>query len=180
MDDANNRNLTGNVRFISPFAGYNHGVLVSKICINQKRDIRGVADLDLDHKKYTASLEGKKYCVIHGKIHSNSFYSGHLQRITESMFYFNITTPIEKYNKLTGRFGLSERKRHLVAEIRAPSGAVGTEVLFLISDISDFDIKFALATPIDFLKNAVVVAKLKSDRVSIIICYQWDLRSFKY
>lgn len=86
------------------------------------------------------------------------------------MFFFNITTPIEKYKMLTGRFGFSERKRHLVAEVRAPSGAVGVEVLFYILNISDFDVKFNLATPIDFLQNVMVVATVKNDRVSSRSC----------
>lgn len=52
------KNLTGTVSFVSPFVGYNKGLLVSKIYVTNNKDLRGVADLDLDHRKYTASVEG--------------------------------------------------------------------------------------------------------------------------
>lgn len=52
------KNLTGTVSFVSPFAGYTKGLLVSKIYVTNRKDLRGVADLDFDYKKYTVSVEG--------------------------------------------------------------------------------------------------------------------------
>lgn len=82
------------------------------------------------------------------------------------MLAFNVTTPIEKYHKLEGRFGLSEEKRHLVAQIAYPSGLMGLEILLQLESITKFDVKFSLATPISFLQQILVVGKLQPDRVT--------------
>lgn len=52
------KNLTGAVTLVSPFKGFNKGLLVSKIYATSSRDLRGVANLDLDHKEFSASVEG--------------------------------------------------------------------------------------------------------------------------
>lgn len=57
-EDQHAKNLTGTVTLVSPFKGFKKGLLVSKIYVSSSRDLRGVADLDLDHRKFTASVEG--------------------------------------------------------------------------------------------------------------------------
>lgn len=56
--DEQTKNLTGTITLLSPFDGLKRGLLASKIYTNNNREIRGVADLDLDHKKFTASIKG--------------------------------------------------------------------------------------------------------------------------
>jgi hypothetical protein len=55
-------NLTGAVMATTPFSVCNKGYLISKIYYTKTKYIRGIANLDLDHKKFTASFEGK--CLI--------------------------------------------------------------------------------------------------------------------
>lgn len=82
------------------------------------------------------------------------------------MLVFNVTTPLEKYSRLTGRFGINDEDRHVVAEILYPTGSLGTEVLFNVRSIANFDVKFSLATPLEFLQRILVVGKLKAEEVS--------------
>lgn len=82
------------------------------------------------------------------------------------MFVCNITTPIEKYRKMVGRLGFSEEKRHLVAQVSYPTGRMGVEVLLELKAITNFNVQLSLGTPISFLREIFVVAKLKPDRVS--------------
>jgi hypothetical protein len=82
------------------------------------------------------------------------------------MLEFNITTPFHKYRTITGRFGYSETEKHLVAEVKGPSGGTGIEILFNILSFNDFDVKFSLETPMEFLTKALVIGKLKKDMVS--------------
>jgi hypothetical protein len=77
----------------------------------------------------------------------------------------NVTTPIEKFRNIVGRFGINEHEKHIVAEVRAPNGSLGFEVLFLINSNSDFDIKFFLATPLDAFEKLMLVAKMNNDMV---------------
>lgn len=90
---------------------------------------------------------------------------GNLRRLTNSMIVCNITTPIEKYKSMMGRFGFSEERRHLVAQISYPSGLLGVEILLEMEAITNFDVKLSLATPISFLQEILIVGKLKPDRV---------------
>jgi hypothetical protein len=139
-------NLTGAVTATTPFSVCNKGYLISKIYYTKTKYIRGIANLDLDHKKFTASFEGN------------------LRKLTNSMVVCNVTTPIEKYKNMVGRFGFSEERRHLVAQISYPSGKLGLEILLEVEAITNFDVKLSLATPISFLREIFVVGKLKPDR----------------
>lgn len=145
------KNLTGTMTLLSPFKGFNRGILVSKIFISNSKYIRGIADLDLDHKKFTASGEAR------------------FARMTDSMVVVNVTTPLEKYREITARFGISDVERHAVAEIVYPDGSLGTEIMFNVHSFTDFDIKFSLCTPIEFLQRILVVAKLKPETVSGVL-----------
>lgn len=145
------KNLTGTVTLLSPFKGFNRGILVSKIFISNSKYIRGIADLDLDHKKFTASGAAR------------------FARLTDSMLVLNITTPLEKYKDITARFGISDKERHAVAEIVYPDGSLGTEILFNVRGFTDFDVKFSLCTPIEFLQRILLVAKLKPETVSGVL-----------
>lgn len=109
-----------------------------------------------------------------------------MTKLTRSMLEFNVTTPLEKYNKMTGRFGINDESKHVVAEIIYPTGSVGTELLFNVASIADFDVKFSLATPLEFLERILIVGKLKEEEVSqrfdIVSCFYFGLQQpyYKY
>nr|XP_022900792.1 uncharacterized protein LOC111413892 [Onthophagus taurus] len=144
-EDQRMKNLTGTVTIRTPYKGFNKGLLVSKIYVTNSRNLKGVADLDIDHRKFTATVEGD------------------FQKLTKSMLSFNVTTPFQKYNKLSGHFGFMEDNRHLVAMIRHPTGNSGIEIKLLILALNDFDIIFNLATPIEVLQEILVVGKLQEN-----------------
>ncbi|EZA49996.1 Apolipophorins [Ooceraea biroi] len=114
----------------------------------------GAANLDLDKRKYTGHLIGD------------------LVRWKESKVEFNVTTPLEKFAYVRGRFGLSHSNRHAVAEIVTPSGPLGVEALCqLFTSTYDFNIKLMLATPIDVLQKAMAVAKLSPREADFRVVY---------
>ena len=82
------------------------------------------------------------------------------------MFEFNMTTPFQSYHTITGKLGYSEAERHLVAQVKGPSGGLGVEILLSIVSTSNFDIRLTLLSPMEFLKKAVLIAKLKKSEVS--------------
>lgn len=145
LQDSHMKNLTGVVTLVSPFKGFNKGLLVSKLLVTNSRTLRGVANLDLDHREFTVSVDGN------------------FQRLTKNMLVFNITTPIDKFKNIHGRIGLSEENRYLVAMVDYPSGKTGVEIRFQVVSFSDLDMKFNLATPIEFLQEVLIVAKLKPE-----------------
>lgn len=82
------------------------------------------------------------------------------------MFVVNVTTPIEKFKKFSGRFGFSEIDRHFVAMISYPTGRLGAEIITDVERIDNFNIKIDICTPIEFLQEILLVGLSKPDKVS--------------
>lgn len=55
---SNFNNISGTVVFVSPYKGYEKGVLVGLLHYTSDLDIHGVAELDLNKKKYAAIIDG--------------------------------------------------------------------------------------------------------------------------
>lgn len=139
------RNISGSVTLKSPMKGYTKGALVTKFSLSSKRMLHGAADVELEGRKFTLAMAGT------------------VKKITNCMLEMNVTTPIEKYRNIKGRFGLIDYNRHVVAEMRAPNAALGIEIKFAVNAINNFDIIFNVETPITSLEKAMLVAKLQSD-----------------
>lgn len=137
------KNVTGSLAIRSPYEGYQSGALVTKFSMNHNKELLGAADFELEGLKYTVLVDG------------------HIKKITDNMLIVNITTPFEKFRKMTGRFGINERDKHAVAVIRSPNITLGAEALFAISSSIDFDIKFSVETPLEAFQKLMLIAKKK-------------------
>ncbi|XP_037927466.1 apolipophorins [Teleopsis dalmanni] len=143
------QNISGTILLISPLEGYQKGGLAAKFSMSDQREIRGAASLNFDIREFTLAMDG------------------YIKKVTDNMLTVNITTPLEKFRFIDGRFGLNEHKRHAVAEVRAPTAALGAEVLCDIRSLLNFDVKLSVATPIDSIRQAAVIAKVKTDTVDL-------------
>ncbi|EGI63145.1 Apolipophorin [Acromyrmex echinatior] len=147
-------NLTGNLHLHSPLANYRNSELKCQLRLMTNWKFFGAANLDLDKRKYTSQLIGD------------------LVRWKESKVEFNVTTPLEKFAFVRGRFGLSESNHHVVAEVVTPNGPLGVEGLCQIFTATyDFNIKLMVATPIEVLQKALMVAKLNKREADFRIGY---------
>ncbi|XP_051858776.1 uncharacterized protein LOC117563530 [Drosophila albomicans] len=142
-------NVSGTMSLVSPFEGYRKGGLVAMFMLNDKREVQGAASLAFDIREFTLTMDG------------------YVRKVTDNMLTINITTPLEKFQTIHGRFGLNEKKRHAVAEVRAPTVALGVEALADIKNLLDFDVKLSIATPIETFQQAAVLAKFHTDRVDM-------------
>lgn len=173
-ENSQSQNISGSIFLISPFVGYRRGGLAAKFIKNNQRQIHGAASLNFDMREYTLSVDG------------------HVTKLTDNILIINITTPIEKLRNINARFGLSERRRHAVAEVRSTSTALGVEVLCDVISLMNFDTKFSIATPIENFQEVAVFAKLKPETIdfhgiwnngSLGFTGVWrmvDLRNFEY
>ncbi|XP_070169221.1 uncharacterized protein Apoltp isoform X2 [Polyergus mexicanus] len=147
-------NLTGNLHLYSPLANYRKNELKCQLRLMTNWIFFGATNLELDKRKYTGRLIGD------------------LVRWKESKVEFNITTPLEKFAFVRGRFGLSESNRHAVAEIITPNGPLGVEAICQLFTVTyDFNVKFMLATPVEVLQKALIVAKLNRREADFRISY---------
>lgn len=143
------RHIIGAIAFKSPFEKFTRGSMVTKISLFERKEMRAGADLELEDRQYTMVAEG------------------HLRKITDCFLVTNITTPNEKFRTIQGRFGISERDRHVVAEVRAPIGALGVEILFNFMSSSNFDVKVSLATPAEAFTRLMLIAKINPHTVDL-------------
>lgn len=95
-------NISGSIMMQTPLKGYSKGSLATKFSLSSIKALRGAAEFELEAKKFTLAVDGT------------------VKKITDCMLVVNITTPIEKYRNIVSRLGLINRKRHFVAEVRAP------------------------------------------------------------
>jgi len=147
-------NLTGNLHLHSPLANYRNSELKCQLRLMTNWKFFGAANLDLDKRKYTSQLIGD------------------LVRWKESKVEFNVTTPLEKFAFVRGRFGLSESNHHVVAELVTPNGPLGIEGLCQIFTAAyDFNVKLMVATPMEVLQKALMVAKLNRREADFRIGY---------
>ncbi|XP_053673666.1 uncharacterized protein LOC128723926 [Anopheles nili] len=145
--DKHHRNVSGLLKFNSPFEGYKTGALVAKVSLSESRAITGAADLELEVDKYEMVLEG------------------HVRNLVDCMLTANVTSSNENYRNINGRFGVSEKDRHLVAEVITPKSALGVELLYAVVSTQNFDVKFHLATPLKDLEKVIMRGKLQPDNI---------------
>lgn len=139
--------ISGSMNIQTPLKGYSKGALATKFSLSTARALRGAADFELEERKFTLAVDGS------------------VKKITDCMLVVNITTPIEKYRNIVSRFGLINRKRHIVAEVRAPIGALGIEIKFAVESKSNFDVIFNLETPIESFKKIMLIGKLRPEMI---------------
>lgn len=155
-------NLTGNLHFESPITRYKMTDMRCQLQALPDWKFLGAANLNLDKKIYSGRLVGD------------------LHLLKESMVEFNVTTPLEKFSLVRGRFGLSEKNRHVVAEIVTPVGDVGFEALCqFFTPNHDFNVRLLLATPLDMVRRLLMIAKLNEREADFRIGYNRMVGGFQ-
>lgn len=147
--DEKYRNITGAIRFKSPLTNYSSGVLQTKFSLTKDREILGVIDVDIDARMYSFTIKG------------------YMKKILDNMISFNLTTPIETFPYLLGRFGIIELKKYVIAELRTSNKSLGIELLYDFNSITDFDLKFYLALPQPAFERVMAIGKIKEDTIHI-------------
>lgn len=150
------KNVTGSINLKSPLEDFSTGTLATKFSLSSNNLLQGAAGLELSGRKYTLSVKGS------------------VKKITDCMLEVNITTPIDKYRHIKGRFGLVDVKKHFVAELRAPYAALGVEIKFAVQNISNFDIIFNVETPITKFEKAMVIANYNPE----VIDFRGGMQNF--
>ncbi|XP_063971909.1 uncharacterized protein LOC135159796 [Diachasmimorpha longicaudata] len=150
-----NITLTGNLVFATPLTKYNNGDVKFQLRWEPNWKFGGAASAEIDLRKYTGILRGD------------------LARIKESMIEFNLTTPLEKYRLITGRFGISEKDRHVVAEVVSPSGPLGIEVFCQVftNPNNDFNVMLKLSTPVELLQRIWIIGKMAKTEADFRVAY---------
>lgn len=147
--DVKHRNVSGSIKFVSPIENYRSGAMVSKLSLTKDRELYGVVEMDIDTREYAFAIEG------------------YMKRLLDNMISFNLSTPIQTFPYLLGKFGIIEMKRYLIADLKTLNKSLGVEVLFDFESITDFDLKFYIATPQPAFEKVLAVGKIKTDMIHL-------------
>ena len=147
--DGTFRNVSGSIRFRSPFERYISGALITKFSLNKDKQLFGVVDVDVENRLYSLSL------------------GGYMKKIFDNSINVNITTPFEAFPYLNARFGVNEREKHFVADMQTLNRSLGIEVLLDFNSITDFDVKFYVAIPLEAFEKVLMIGKIKDDILHI-------------
>ncbi|XP_049547862.1 uncharacterized protein LOC125959115 [Anopheles darlingi] len=145
--DGRHRNVTGSLKFESPFEGYQTGALVMMVTFSENRAVTGAAELKLADEKY------------------DMIVLGHVRNIVDCMLTTNVTSSNPSFREINGRFGFIEKERHFVAEVITPTTTLGVELLFAVVSSQNYDIKIHFATPLKDWEKAILRAKLQQDNI---------------
>ena len=129
------------------FNNEKHGLLRTEIHFVEDGLVDCTGNLNYDNEQYLLNFEGN------------------FEKIASNFFHANISTPIDKYENIEIRFGISERNRHIIAEVSNLNETIGFEIRLFFAKLSDFDIKFRLAAPTEYFKKALLIARIKKDNV---------------
>uniref|UniRef100_W8B060 Vitellogenin n=1 Tax=Ceratitis capitata TaxID=7213 RepID=W8B060_CERCA len=168
------QNVSGTIFVLTPYKEFWKGGLATKFSLSNRKEIIGAASITFNLREITLTVDG------------------YVENLHDNMITINITTPVSKFRHIKCRFGLNEKRRNVVAEIRTPTTALGAEVLLDVKSLADFDVKLSIATPIENLRLAALYAKLNRNAVDMRgewnnvtlgftgISYMNDLKDFEY
>ncbi|XP_026671389.1 uncharacterized protein LOC108627461 isoform X2 [Ceratina calcarata] len=155
-------NLTGNLHLESSVIRYKKTDMKCQLRVLSDWKFVGATNLELDKKTYSGELVGD------------------FHRIKESSMELNLTTPLEKFSFIRGRFGLSESNRHIVAKLDTPSGSLGIEAICqLFTSNYQFHVLLSVATPLEILQETLLIAKLNDREADFRVGYIQMLVGFQ-
>lgn len=85
--------------------------------------------------------------------------------LNESKININLATPLEKYKQVNARYSFSASKKHFIVEIKSTSSSVGTEILYVYNNMSNFNVKLHFHTSLIMATNILLVGKISPDMV---------------
>jgi len=87
--------------------------------------------------------------------------------LDNSKILLKITTPYESYKSLFGRMGYKARQKHVFLDVYGENFKLGGELLYLYKNLSNYNLKLRVNTPVDPLKQLLIAGKVNSELVSI-------------
>jgi len=87
--------------------------------------------------------------------------------LDNSKILLKISTPYESYKTLYGKMGYKAREKHIFFDIYGDNFKLGSELRYLYKNLSNYNLKLRVNTPVDPLKQLIIAGKLNSELVSI-------------
>lgn len=101
--------------------------------------------------------------------------SGVYRPFDNSKILLKITTPYESYKTLYGKMGYKAREKHIFLKVYGDNFKLGGELLYLYKNLSSYNLKLQINSPVDSFKQLIVAGKLSSEVVSTPAFYNiWN------
>lgn len=82
-----------------------------------------------------------------------------------SKILMKITTPYESYKTLFGKMGYKAREKHVFFDIYGENFKLGGEMRYLYRNLSNYNIKLRVTSPVDPLRQLIIAGKVNSELV---------------
>lgn len=99
--------------------------------------------------------------------------SGVYRPFDNSKILLKITTPYESYKTLYGKMGYKAREKHIFVNIYGENFKLGGELLYLYKNLSNYNLKLQINSPVETFKQLIIAGKLNSELVSTFYCNEY-------
>lgn len=89
--------------------------------------------------------------------------------LDNSKILLKISTPYESYKTLYGKMGYKAREKHIFFDIYGDNFKLGVELRYLYKNLSNYNLKLRVNTPVDPLRQLIIAGKLNNELVSTYI-----------
>ncbi|XP_050528812.1 uncharacterized protein LOC126898616 isoform X2 [Daktulosphaira vitifoliae] len=150
---------SGYISTLTPFFYYKMFNFETQVGFQEKK-LKGIMRLQIDESNFTAEFHGVYKPLDNSKI------------------LLRLITPYENYKVLYGKFGYKSRDKHLFFNIYGEKLKLGGELLYNYKNLSYYNIKLQINTPVDPLKQLLITGKLNSEFVDYRVGWNHFLLGF--
>lgn len=87
--------------------------------------------------------------------------------LDSSKILMKITTPYENYKTIFGKMGYKARQKHIFIDFYGENFKLGAELVYLYKNLSNYNLKLRVSSPVEPLKQLIIAGKLNSELVSV-------------
>ncbi|XP_060856834.1 uncharacterized protein LOC132934536 [Metopolophium dirhodum] len=150
---------SGSVTTLTPFFYYKTFSFDSEVGIQEKK-LNGVVGLQIDSSNFKVEFHGVYFPLDNSKI------------------LLKISTPYESYKTLYGKMGYKAREKHIFFDIYGDNFKLGIELRYLYKNLSNYNLKLRVNTPVDPLKQLIIAGKLNSELADFRVGWNHFLLGF--
>lgn len=158
----------------TPFLEYAETELNSRLKIMTESRINSDVSLRLNNKLYTLYLKGTTwklqliwYFCKHVLMRVTCTFPGILNPFEKTKLCLHLTTPYEKYQDVSGILFYDPEEKHVFVNLTSGHFEVRTDIIYVYNNLSNFNLKLHVVTPMSYLSRLVLVGMYNGKAVSI-------------
>ncbi|VVC30431.1 Hypothetical protein CINCED_3A001550 [Cinara cedri] len=150
---------SGSITTLTPFFYYKTFSFEAEVGFQEKK-LNGIVGLQIDSSNFKAEFHGVYRPLDNSKI------------------LMKISTPYENYKTVFGKMGYQARQKHIFIDFYGENFKLGVELLYFYKNLSNYNLKLRVSSPVEPLKQLIIAGKLNSELVDFRIGWNHFLLGF--